>query len=106
MVLVCGTAACSPRDSVDSPSVPPAPSEVEQSSEPNQTLDLSRQILQPIADEDQALGAAEPVLPNMFEDAEDAPRVKVKGSLITDDEALELRDRIDGAQVKVEVKTQ
>ncbi len=45
------------------------------------------------------------LLPDLFSGENDDSRVSVSGNLITDETATALRDRLDGAEVKIEVKT-
>lgn len=68
------------------------------------TLDLSREHL-PVDDELVEVGEAENLLPDLVGNQAESGKVKLSGSVITDKEALTLRDKVDGAEVKLEVKT-
>ncbi|MEM9621922.1 MAG: hypothetical protein AAF993_09760 [Pseudomonadota bacterium] len=75
---------------------------------PTPPLDLSRDHLQGLDNNiDNAGHEPEPVLPQMFPsaDQETDRKVRVEGSLLTDKEAAELEEVIDGVEVKVEMRT-
>ncbi len=76
---------------------------------PPAPLDLSDEHLQGLLDESGDAGDALPerdrLLPDYFAEEKDPRKVKVTGGVLTDEEAASLRDAIDGAEVKVEVRT-
>ena len=72
---------------------------------PPTALDLSREHISELDSEPgDALTEPEPVLPNMF-DTPDQPRVQLDGRLITDKASQDLIDKVDGAEVTIEIPT-
>ena len=51
------------------------------------------------------MGDAENLLPNMFEGDAHTDKVRMSGKLLTDEEATKLQNRVDGAEVKIEIST-
>ena len=68
-------------------------------------LDLSRSHLPGGDSGTVELADDQELLPDFFNGEGDDNRVNVSGSLITDEAGTTLRDRVDGAEVKIEVKT-
>ena len=72
---------------------------------PPAALDLSREhISELVSEPNDALIEPEPALPNMF-DTPDQPRVQLDGRLITDKASQDLIDKVDGAEVTIEIPT-
>ncbi len=67
-------------------------------------LDLSRDHM-PVDDEVVEVGEEDNLLPDLVGNEAESGTVKLSGSVITNKEAPTLREKIDGAEVKLEVKT-
>ena len=72
-------------------------------SEENPTLDLSRDMLDEPGSAD--LEDPDQVLPDLFEDQGEEGRVRVSGKVLTKEEAESLQSSVDGAEVRLELKT-
>ncbi len=112
LALLLGACSGPPPDASDAAPVAPAPqAPVDAAPPPAPPLDLSRDAIRQTADEfadsaEATVGDAPDVLPDLFEgDGSDADKVKVSGSVLTDEEATTLRDRVDGVELKVKVPT-
>ena len=82
----------------------PAPAPIETPTGAPTTLDLSREHMSDDIDEVE-LAEDEALLPDLLGNENEEGKVKLSGGVITDKEAPTLMDRIDGAEVKLEVKT-
>ena len=89
--------ACQP-DTAGTPPPEPPP----QAATP---LDLSRDYLEDRNPGTEELAEEAELLPDLFAEDSKEARVRVSGSVITDEQANTLQDRLDGAEVKIEVKT-
>ncbi len=73
-----------------------------------QSLNLSRDGVNRVLDEmgDEALELdAQRILPDMFDAETDREKMKISGSVLTDEEARTLLDRVDGVELKIELTT-
>jgi hypothetical protein len=111
--------ACTPRDPavVDETEKPPA---VEKSLSPvehipisatpvtSKPLDLSRENIEAIVAEsiDEPLKKATSAMPDLFSENEQDKKLSVSGRVLTSDEAVSLIDSVEGAEIKLELKTQ
>lgn len=105
--LGAGAAGCDrpTQPSSEQPRPLPPAEQSEPAAPPPAALDLSRQHISDIASEqEQALTEPPPLLPDLF-DAKRNPGVKVDGRLITDDTAKDLNDKVDGAELTIEIPT-
>ncbi len=70
-----------------------------------QRLDLSREgvgrVLEEMADADIELDS-DRILPDMFDAEPEPEKMRVSGGVLTNEEAENLRDRIDGVELKIE----
>ncbi|MEM7079631.1 MAG: hypothetical protein AAF513_13495 [Pseudomonadota bacterium] len=99
MLIICG---CTPSPQGDQAPVETA---AEDSGETQVELNLSRELLQDTELDDADIAEDPALLDDMFEAERDEKRVKLSGSVLTDEEASELTERVEGAEVKVEIKT-
>ena len=81
-----------------------SPTPPDETSAPPAVLDLSRDHL-PDEMDDGEIGEDAALLPDLLGNESDAGKVKLSGGVITDKEAATLMDKIEGAEVKLEVKT-
>ncbi len=104
-------AACGPADEPTGapPSGGPASEAIEQThtngeglSEPAPPLDLSRDHLQSLNDEDPQPGELQPTLPELFDDTP-TRGVRLEPGLITNKEAKTLRESVDGVELKLQI---
>ena len=70
---------------------------------PDTPLDLSREHIQDTTVVD--VGEDSALLPELMNEDDDDSRVKLSGGVITNKDAPTLREKIEGAEVKLEVKT-
>ncbi len=89
----------------------PEPEVIEIPAAPQPRLDLSREHLQNVDGEGQVPSEPEQLLPDFFaeQDAikeQDNKKMKVNGGLLTNPEAANLKDSIDGVEIRVEMSTQ
>lgn len=73
-----------------------------------QNLDLSRDGVNRVLDEmdDAALGLdAQPILSDMFDGEPDREKMKISGSVLTDEEPSTLLESVDGVEFKIELAT-
>ncbi len=69
-------------------------------------INLSRELLDDIVDEQaDTIHAREPMLPDMFKADADDKKTAIGGSLILKDEPSEIREVVDGVEVKIEIPT-
>ena len=69
-------------------------------------INLSRELLDDIVDEQaDAMHAREPMLPDMFKADADEKKTTIGGSLLLKDEPSEMRELVDGVEVKIEIPT-
>ena len=95
---VTSLCACTPEADAGAPAIDAAPA--------NATpLDLSRNHLPGGDPGTVELADERELLPDLFTEDGEERRVSISGNVITDDTATTLRDRVDGAEVTVEVKT-
>ncbi len=70
-----------------------------------ETINLSRELLDDIIDEDDSLAARKKRLPDMFESTPEDKTTKIRGALLITDEPVDMRDRVEGVEVKIEIPT-
>lgn len=75
---------------------------------PPPELDLSREHIETIVAEtdDNQITEANYALPDLFSQGQRDKRLSVNGRLLTKDEADSMLDTLDGAEIKLEIKTQ
>ena len=74
------------------------------STEETPSLNLSTDLIGDALTEEGEVGEAESVLPDMFDDREEA-KTKISGKVLTNEEAQTLQDSVDGVQLELEVPT-
>ena len=71
------------------------------------SVNLSRRLLDDVADEGaDSLGPREQMLPDMFEaTGEEEKKTRLQGGLLLKEQAADVRDMVDGIEVKIEIPT-
>jgi hypothetical protein len=70
-----------------------------------ETINLSRELLDDIIDEDDSLAARKKRLPDMFESTPADKTTRIRGGLLITDEPVDMRDVVEGIEVKIEIPT-
>ena len=84
---------------------PVPPREPAEPTEPTE-LNLSLDLIHDIVSETDGEELVDPqILPQLVDQEALAKRVKLKGKVLTDKEALDMKDRIEGVELKIEIKT-
>ena len=69
-------------------------------------VNLSRELIDDLVDQQSdALGAREPVLPDLFKADTDDKKTTIGGSLLLKDEPTQIREIVEGVEVKIEIPT-
>ena len=116
IVLLCSQLGACGRASNESSEPEPAPVQLEPSVQASQqttppvipeaeTINLSRELLDDIIDEDDSLAARKKRLPDMFESTPADKTTRIRGGLLITDEPVDMRDVVEGIEVKIEIPT-
>jgi hypothetical protein len=69
-------------------------------------VNLSRELIDDLVDDhSDAISAREPMLPDLFKADADDNKTTIGGSLLLKDEPSEMRELVDGVEVKIEIPT-
>jgi hypothetical protein len=112
IVLLCSQLGACGRASNDASEPESAPVQLEPSMQAMpqaipevEPIDLSMELLDDIIDEDDHVAERKDGLPDMFESTPAERTTRIKGGLLITDEPVDMRDIVEGVEVKIEIPT-